>query len=328
MTIIYYEDAAHPEALEGVLVGVFGYAELGRALTLNMMNRGVKVLVYAEDEYHALADADGVPQATADEVARHATVLLLTAADETLADLYIAHIAPHLTRGKALLFTSGYTVASGFIEPPPFVDVGLIAPRVSGEIVRAAALDGAGVVSFVAVAQDASTQAWEIVLAVAHGAGLLRGGAFEISFEQEPQLALFVKQVIQPVFYQMMVTAARVLIESGYLPEAALTDLYLNGTFSDFFARAQRDGMLNALKRESQTAQYAFHSRLDRFKELKLERLMEVTLNEIRSGAFSKEWSREYAAGQPRFSRLSKSQDSLELWDWEQQTLDDLNAES
>jgi len=328
MTIIYYEDAAHPEVLDGVLVGVFGYDALGRALAINLRERGVNVLVYAPEEHRALVAADGVPHASADEVARHATVLLLTVADELLADLYIASIAPHLTRGKALLFTSGYTVAYGFIEPPPFVDVGLIAPRASGEAVRAAFLEGVGVVSFVAVAQDASTQAWDVVLAVAHGAGLLRGGAFEISFEQEPHLALFVTQVIQPVFYQLMVTAAHVLIEAGYLPEAALTDLYLNGTFGDLFVHAQRDGLLNALKRQPLTAQYAFHSRLDRFKELKLERLMEVTLNEIRSGAFAKEWSREYAAGQPRFTRLSKLQESLELWDWEQQTLDDLNAES
>lgn len=326
MSIIYYEDAANPDALQGILIGVFGYGDLGRAIALNLKDSGCDVLVYAEEAHRAAADADGIAQASAAEVAKRATVLLLTD-DETQTDLYIAHIAPHITRGMALLFTSGYAVASGFIEPPPFVDVGLIAPRASGEAVRAGYLDQSGVVSFVAVAQDASRQAWEIVLAVAHGAGLLRAGAFEISFEQEPHLSLFVQQVIEPVFYQLMVTAAQVLMDSGYLPEAAITDLYLAGKFSDFFKRAQRDGMLTALNQESLTAQYAFHSRLDRFKELKLERLMEVTLNEIRSGSFSKEWSREYTSGQPRFNRLRKLQDSLDLWEWEQQTLDALNEQ-
>ncbi|MFW5696398.1 MAG: hypothetical protein ACOCXR_01290, partial [Phototrophicaceae bacterium] len=66
-------------------------------------------------------------------------------------------------------------------------------------------------------------------------------------------------------------------------------------------------------------------SRLERFSELKLERLMEITLDEIRRGDFAREWAEEYADGHPRLDKLMQHQTTLDLWDWEQQTLDGLN---
>ena len=65
-----------------------------------------------------------------------------------------------------------------------------------------------------------------------------------------------------------------------------------------------------------------FFSRIERFKELKLERLMEITLDEIRSGDFSREWAREYADGYPRLRRLLKKQEDNDLWELEQQTIE------
>ena len=74
------------------------------------------------------------------------------------------------------------------------------------------------------------------------------------------------------------------------------------------------------------TGQYGIFSRLERFKELKLERLMEVTLEEIRSGDFSKEWSREYEDGYPRLRNLIRTQERIDLWELEQQTIDMLKG--
>jgi ketol-acid reductoisomerase len=68
-------------------------------------------------------------------------------------------------------------------------------------------------------------------------------------------------------------------------------------------------------------------SRLERFRELKLERLMEVTLREITNTLFSKELAQELIAGLPRFNKLRKTQESLDLWEWEQQTLDMLERD-
>jgi ketol-acid reductoisomerase len=328
MTVTYFEDSANPDLLAGTTLGVIGYNDVGRAFALNLRDSGFRVVACSTDaDQRAALELDGITTDTLDAIVQQTSVMLLTADDDLLPELYMQHISPRLARGKTLLFASGYNVAFGFIEPPPFVDVGLIAPRATGASMRAAYMGGDGVVSFVAVAQDASRQAWPTLLAVTHGAGLLRAGAIEISFEQEPRLSLFIQQAIIPVFYDVMVTAASVLMESGYAPEAVLTDLYLSGKFSDYVAHVQREGLLSAILQSPLPQQYATLSRLERFRELKLERLMEVTLREITNTAFSKELAQELIAGLPRFAKLRKTQESLDLWDWEQQTLDMLERD-
>lgn len=323
MTVIYFEDSANLDLLAGASIAVIGYNDVGRAFALNLRDNGFKVLaaVSSTDQTPAI-EADGLPLVTVTAAAQQAQLMLITADDDILPELYMSQISPHLTRGKTLIFASGYNVAFGFIEPPPFVDVGLIAPRASGASMREAYLNGGGVVSFVAVAQDASRHAWQHLLAAAGGAGLLRAGAIEINFEQEPRLTLFIQQAIISVFYDAMMTAANVLMESGYAPEAVITDLYLSGKFRDYFQQVQREGMLNAIMQTPPTQQYATLSRLERFRELKLERLMEVTLREITNTSFSKEWAQELIAGSPRFAKLRRTQESNDLWEWEQQTLD------
>ena len=63
-------------------------------------------------------------------------------------------------------------------------------------------------------------------------------------------------------------------------------------------------------------------SRIDRFNELKLERLMEITLQQIRDGTFAREWAKEYEDGYPRMKRLAKLRERLEIWELEKQTIE------
>ena len=174
--------------------------------------------------------------------------------------------------------------------------------------------------SFVAVGQDASNHAWDTVLAIAAVIGSLKAGAAEVTVEQEAALNLFVQQAILPAFYHMMTAAAQLLMQQGYPAEAVLTDLYLSGKFSDTLQRVGQLGLLRTLRQSSKTGQYGTFSRLGRFNELKLERLMEVCLEEIRNGKFAHEWSQEYADGHPRLTQLLKQQELLDLWELEQQT--------
>jgi ketol-acid reductoisomerase len=66
---------------------------------------------------------------------------------------------------------------------------------------------------------------------------------------------------------------------------------------------------------------------MERFNDLKLNRLMEVTLNEIRSGAFAKEWAKEYGDGYHRLRKLLRAYSRLDLWQFEQQAIDTLNPD-
>jgi ketol-acid reductoisomerase len=323
MTMIYDENDSNPAILTGKTVGVIGYGDMGQAFALNMRDSGITVLVSAHNEdENTVAHTHLMSIASAAEVVRRAQIIVVTLPDETMTQVYIEEISPQLQRGHTLIFTSAYNVAFGYIEPPPFIDVGLVSPRMTGTRVRELYLNGAGAQSFVAVGQDASRSAWETVLAIAQTAGALRAGAVEIHFEQEAQLSLFIQQAIIPAFHHMMVTAAGLLMRSGYPAEAALPDLYLSGKFYDYLERARENGLLHAIQEGNMTGQYASLSRLNRFSELKLERLMEVTLEEIRRGDFAREWSREYADGCPRLNRLVKTQEAIDMWDWEQQTIE------
>lgn len=328
MTVIYTEQDADLSPLVHKTIGVIGYGSLGRPAALNLRDSGLQVVVgAAAQETRDRAGMDGLSVHSISAAVQQSDVQLLLLPDEVMPQVYLDQVSPHLAKGNTLIFASGYSVAFGFIEPPPFVDVGLIAPRTFGEAVRARYLSGEGFYSFVAAGQDASGQVWQTVLAVALALGSLKAGAIEITMEQEAELDLFVQQAVLPAFHQIMTTAAELLLERGYPPEAAMMDLYISGEFRDYFNRASETGLLHALRLTSLTGQFGVFSRLERFGDLKLERLMEITLDEIRSGAFAKEWAREYDSGYPRLTRLLKNQEKRDLWELEQQTIELLRGD-
>jgi ketol-acid reductoisomerase len=326
MAVIYHEEDGDLQSLGGRRVSILGYGNLGRPLALNLRDSGVAVHVGAADaERGATARAEGFQTRSIAEAVQESRIIFMTMPDEVMAQVYLEQVSPHLRSGDMLVFASGYNVAFGFIEAPPFVDVGLIAPRTLGVAVRERYLSGEGFYSFVAVGQEASGRAWPTLLALAKAVGSLRAGAVEISLEQEAELDLFIQQAILPAVHHIMVTASQLLLRLGYPPEAALTDLYLSGEFTDYLQRAADSGLLHALRLSSLTSQYGIFSRLERFSELKLERLMEITLEQIQSGDFSQEWAREYAGGYPRLQKLIRAQEIMDLWELEQQTLEMLN---
>ncbi|GAB4519486.1 MAG: ketol-acid reductoisomerase [Anaerolineae bacterium] len=325
MTVVYYEQDANIQVLAGKSVGVIGYTQQGRLAALNLRDSGVQVIVSGSDEEQISAQADGFTVGTIRNVTQQADILLLALPDEQMTEVYMQHISPHLRRGDTLIFSSAYNIAFGFVEPPPFVDVGMIAPRTAG---GEPWLENHSFLSFVAVWQDASRSAWQTVLAVARGMGALRLGALEIKAQQEAELTLFIQQAVLPVFHHVIVAASRLLIDQGYPTEAALIDLYLSGRFSNTLQQAAQRGLWQTLENTNLIGQYGTFSRLDRFDDLKLERLMEITLEQIRTGDFAREWAREYADGQPRLKKLIKQQQTLDLWELEQQTLDLLDEDS
>lgn len=324
MNIIYKEadgDLAH---LAGRTIGVVGYGDLGRPMAFNLRDQGLAVVAagITSDEQNAI-QVDGFPLQSVDAIAQSCHLIMMMLPDEIMVQVYMAQVSPYLKRGHTLIFASAYNIAFGFIEAPPFVDVGLVAPRTLGNAPRSRfASDNADFYSFVAVGQDASGHTWQTVLAVALAIGALRTGAMEINIEQEAEISLFIQQAILPALHHVMVTAAHLLMKEGYPPEAILSDLYLSGKFSEYMKQASQTGLLHALTLIPKMGQYSTLSRLSRFSELKLERLMEVTLDEIRNGDFAQEWTQESTDGFPRLNKLMKQENSLDLWELEQQTLD------
>ncbi len=329
MTIIYHEEDGNLQDLVGRRVGIIGYGNMGAPTALNLRDSGIDVLV-CDNRLERLGEAAaaGFDTASIQQVVQSCDILMLLYRDEAMPQIYLEEVSPYLRRGQALIFSSAYNVAFGFIEAPPFVDVGLVAARTVGAAVRERYLSGQGFASFVAVGQDASGGAWRTVLALSLALGALREGAVEVRFEQEAELDLFLQQAVLPAFHHIVMTAAQLLMDHGFPPEAVFTELYLSGEVADYLSQASRVGLMETLKVASLTSQYGTLSRFDRFNELKLERLMEITLEEIRSGRFAQEWAKEFAADYPRLKQLSRQRERMELWEMEQQTLEFLRRDN
>lgn len=328
MSFVYHEEAADLSFLGGKQIACIGFGNMGRPCALNLRDSGVKVVV-ADPDLHKCeqAAAEGFTIEDIATATLNSDVLLLLLRDEAMAQHYMEHVSPNLRRGQTLIFSSAYSIAFGFIEAPSFVDVGLVAPRALGRAIREAYEQSKPFPTFVAVGQDASRQAWTTVLALAKALGALKGGAVEVRFEQEAELDLFLQQSLLPIFHEAIIKAAEVLLRTGYSPEAVFTELYLSGESADYLRLASQHGLLQTLKMASLASQYGTLSRADRIDDLKLERTMETALDEIRSGRFAKEWSREFAADYPRLRQLLKQRESLDFWELEQQTLEMLRRD-
>ena len=128
---IYYDRDADLAPLKGKTVAVIGYGSQGHAHALNLKDSGVDVVVGLPpgSRSRARAQADGVTVKTPAEAAAADVIMILTP-DTGQAKLYRDDIAPHLKPGKTLMFAHGFNIRFARIQPPDFVDVGMVAPRI------------------------------------------------------------------------------------------------------------------------------------------------------------------------------------------------------
>ena len=317
-TTIYHDEDARLEALAGQPIAVVGYGNQGRSQALNLRDSGLEVRIgVIRDATRERAAEDGFKVAdVADAVAR-ADVVMMLVPDEVMPALFESDVRPALRAGACLDFASGYNVAYGGIVPPEAADVVLVAPRMIGPGVRDRYLDGRGFPSFVGVHQDSTGHARERMLALAKGIGSTRAGCLELSFTDEAALDLFTEQAFGPAFGIALRTAVHTLVEAGFPPEAVLLELYLSGELAYSLERMAREGSIPQMKHHSHTSQYGSLSRGARFLSPELRERMQTVLEEIRSGAFAKEWTEEQRQGLPRFEALKKAADRQPMAEWE-----------
>lgn len=316
-----YKDAdADLALLANKTIAVIGYGNQGRAQALNLRDSGLSVTIgNRADEYAARAKADRFAiHAIGDAVARAGVVMLLIP-DEVMPGVFRDEIAPRLRPGAALVFASGYTVAFGLIEPPPSVDVVLLAPRMIGAGVRDLFVAGRGFPSFIGVAQDVSGQARALALALAKGIGSTRAGVVEVTFAQEAELDLFTEQCFGPAFGSVLTSAVTLLLDEGYPPEAVLLELYMSGEFAYTLGKIAELGLVEQAALHSTTSQYGSLSRGLRFQIPELRARLREGLDEIRSGAFAREWAEEQAEGAPTLAVLRESAREMPLYALERQ---------
>jgi ketol-acid reductoisomerase len=323
MATIYHDEDATLEPIAGKTLAIIGYGNQGRSQALNLRDSGQRVVVgNVDDAYRKTAIDDGFAPVSIREAAARADAIFMLVPDEVMPEVYRRDVAPGLAPGKLLAFAHGYNVAFGLIEPPPGVDVVMVAPRMIGAGVRDTYVSGAGFPSFVGVYRDASGQARPRMLALAKALGSLRAGCIEMSFNDEATLDLFTEQAFGPAFGAVMSSAVNTLVEAGYPPEAVLLELYLSGEFAYSLEKGRELGMRRQHLLHSHTSQYGTITRAPRFFELSgpLREKMAAVLGEIRSGAFAREWSSDREAKLALLEQAHKAAEGMPMARWEDAT--------
>ena len=321
MSTIYHDEDADLNALDGETIAVVGYGNQGRSQALNLRDSGLPVRVGSiRDEGHAQAERDGFEVASIEDACARASVVMLLVPDEVMPGVYEEHVAPGLRPGELLCFASGYNVAFDLVRPAADLDVALIAPRMIGAGVRDAYLSGEGFPSFVGVHQDATGRALQRMLALAKGVGSTRAGCIAMSMHDEASLDLFTEQGFGPAFGRVLMTAVDLLVEAGYPPEAVLLELYLSGELAYTFGKMREMGALKQMDLHSRTSQYGSVTRGARFLPLgePIREKMGEVLDEIRSGRFAEEWSRNQEKSGEILEQVRRARDQLHMAQWEQ----------
>ncbi len=298
MKLLFDQDASL-EPLRGKTVAVIGYGNQGRAQALNLRDSGIDVLVgNRDDDYRRHAVDDGFEPLPIADAARAGHVLLILTTDESQPVIWHDQIAPAIQPGDTLVWASGYNVGYGLIGPPPDTDVVMVAPRMTGNMVRRLYEVGSGAVAQFAIHHDSSGQARQRVLALCKGIGLTRAGVFESTFREEAELDLFAEQIVWAGLTAWFLECFEMGVEAGFSPELMVMELYASGEAAEILGMMAEKGFFRQMVHHSTTSQYGTLSRCSRLLNDAIRHKARNLLQEdIKQGAFVKEWSDEQAAG-------------------------------
>ena len=301
---MYYDNDADPAALEGQTVAIIGYGSQGHAHALNLHESGVKVIVGLAEgsKSKTLAEQAGLEVRTVADAVTSADAIMILVPDTSQKAVYDAEIEPNLRPGQLLMFAHGFNIHFGRIVPPDFIDVGMVAPKGPGHLVRSVYQAGGGVPALFAVHQDATGTARARVFAYARGLGNMRAGILETTFKEETETDLFGEQALLCGGVSALVKAAfETLVEAGYQPELAYFEtMHELKLIVDLMYR----GGLNFMRFSvSDTAEYGDYVSGPRIVE-GVKATMRDVLAEIQNGSFATRWIRENETGRHEFERL------------------------
>jgi len=138
MATVYYDTDANLELMQGKKIAVIGYGNQGQAHALNLRDNGCNVLIGSrlKSKNRERAIAEGFQVMTPSEAAEKADVIMLLAPDQDHREIFERDIRPGLAPGKLLLTGHGFSLHYGQIVPPDDIDVGMVAPKGPGRMLR------------------------------------------------------------------------------------------------------------------------------------------------------------------------------------------------
>jgi ketol-acid reductoisomerase len=304
---VFTDKNADLQHLQGKLCGVIGFGSQGHAHALNLKDSGVEVAVglYKGSKSIPTARDHGFEVLEVPQLAEKADILFFATPDLRIASIFRDQVAPHLRKGKTLLFSHGFAVHFGTVQPPADVDVIMVAPKGPGHIVRRQYLEGKGVPALIAIHQDPSRQARKVALAWAKGIGATRAGVIETSFKEETETDLFGEQtVLCGGLTSLVRNGFETLVEAGYQPEMAYFEcLHELKLIVDLMYESGIAGMRFSI---SETAKWGDVSVGPAVIDQGVRKKMQKALKDIQSGKFAKGWIAEAEAGFPRYKHYLK----------------------
>ena len=309
MAKMYYDKDADLSLLNGRRIAIIGYGSQGHAHALNLKDSGCDVMVglYPGSKSWEQAEKQGLRVATVEQASKECDIIMILAPDHLQKAIYEKGVEPFLSEGKMLMFGHGFNIHFQQIQPPPFVDVTMIAPKGPGHLVRRVYTEGGGVPCLVAVHQDASEVAMQVALAYGKGIGGARAGILETTFREETETDLFGEQVILCGGLSSLIKAAfETLTEAGYEPESAFFEtMHEVKLIVDLIYEGGLERMRYSI---SDTAEYGDYTRGPRIVTDETKKEMKKILEEIQSGQFAREWVLENQANRPVFSSLREQE--------------------
>lgn len=220
------------QVLKNETIAVIGYGVQGPAQGLNMRDNGFNVIVgqakeFQKDWDRAVKDGwkPGKNLFSIEEACERGTIIQLLVSDGAQKALWPT-IKKYLEPGNALYFSHGFSITYKKytkVIPPEYVDVIMVAPKGSGTSVRRNFLNGAGINSSFAIAQDYTGRAKERTLAI--GIGIGSGYLFPTTFEQEVYSDLTGERgVLMGALAGIMEAQYEVLRENGHSPSEAFNE--------------------------------------------------------------------------------------------------------
>jgi ketol-acid reductoisomerase len=304
---MYYDADAPAAALEGQTVAVIGYGSQGHAHAQNLRDSGIEVVVGLApgSKSRSIAEGHGLRVMDVADAVKASDVIMIAVPDTVQKAVYDTDIAPNLRAGQLLMFAHGFNIRFGRIVPPDDIDVGMVAPKGPGHLLRSVYVSGGGVPTLFAVHQDPSGTARGRVLAYARGLGSTRAGVLETTFAEETETDLFGEQALLCGGVSALVKAAfETLVEAGYQPELAYFEtMHELKLIVDLMYR----GGLNFMRFSvSDTAEYGDYVSGPRVTE-GVKQSMKDVLTDIQSGRFADSWISEYDSGGAEFARLRQA---------------------
>jgi ketol-acid reductoisomerase len=304
-----YDDDAALEALSGKTVAIIGYGSQGHAHALNLKDSGVDVVVGLRPESSSAdkAQAEGLAVETPAEAASRGDIVMMLVPDELHRQVWEGEVRDGIAAGDLLMFGHGFSIHFDEVQPPPDIDVAMVAPKGPGHLVRRQFKEGTGVPGLVAVHQDATGKARDLALAYAKGIGCTRAGVIETTFKDETETDLFGEQAVLCGGLTELVRAGyETLVDAGYDPKLAYFEcLHELKLIVDLMYEKGIGGMRYSI---SNTAEYGDLTRGKRIIGEPTREAMQKILGEIQDGTFAREWIAENRAGRENFDRMRDEQ--------------------